>query len=164
MAKKFIQKQQKALADIAAKTLSILPFPDDTPELRASRIALVKAQGWEAFSFFCRGYFPHVFGLPFCYAHETMFREVDENNGITAITGFRGLGKTVLMGVVYPIWRIIRGETYVIHTAADIDLAEERTALRDFLIDYQHSNTSLVKRHLRLKDVGGFHAVSLLGR
>jgi hypothetical protein len=82
----------------------------------------------EAFSFFCRSYFPHVFGLPFCSAHETMFQEVDENNGITAITGFRGLGKTVLMGVVYPIWCIIRGESYVIHTAADIDLAEERTA------------------------------------
>jgi hypothetical protein len=41
---------------------------------------------------------------------------------------FVGLGKTVLMGVVYPIWRIIKGERYVIHTAADVDLAQERTA------------------------------------
>jgi len=128
MGRRFIQRQQKALAEIAAKTLSLLPFPDDTPAQRASRIALVKGQGWEAFSFFCLGYFPHVFGLPFCEAHEAMFREVEDHNGITAITGFRGLGKTVLMGVVYPIWRIIRGESYVIHTAADIDLAEERTA------------------------------------
>lgn len=32
------------------------------------------------------------------------------------------------MGVVYPIWKIIRGEKYVIHTAADVDLSPERTA------------------------------------
>jgi predicted AAA+ superfamily ATPase len=50
-----------------------------------------------------------------------MFDETDKGSGIIAITGFRGLGKTVLMGVVYPIWRIIKGERYVIHTAADID-------------------------------------------
>jgi hypothetical protein len=57
-----------------------------------------------------------------------MFEIVESNLGITAVTGFRGLGKTVLMGVIYPIWKIIKGEKYVIHTAADADLAEERTA------------------------------------
>lgn len=128
MVKSFAIRQQKALAEIAAKTPGVLPFTADTSEKKASRLATVLGDDWEAFNFFCRTYFPHVFGLPFCPAHQVMFREVHKNNGITAITGFRGLGKTVLMGVVYPIWRIILGETYVIHTAADLDLATERTA------------------------------------
>ena len=41
---------------------------------------------------------------------------------------FVGWALAVLMGVVYPIWKIIRGERYIIHTAADSDLAQERTA------------------------------------
>jgi len=128
MPKKFIQRHNKALTEIASKTISVLPFTDDNPEAKEERIARSKGEGWDAFSFFCHTYFPHVFGLPFCPAHETMFDESDKSTGIISITGFRGLGKTVLMGVVYSIWKIIKGERYVIHTAADVDLAQERTA------------------------------------
>jgi len=125
---KFIQRQQKALAEIAAKTPHLRPFAEDNPAARAKRIALVQGEGWEAFSYFCVAYFPHVFGKPFCAIHQEMFQETESASGVIGITGFRGLGKTVLMGVVYPIWCVIRGERYVIHTAADVDLAEERTA------------------------------------
>ncbi len=125
---KFIQRQQKALAEIAAKTPHLRPFSDDNPAARAERIARVQGEGWEAFSYFCVAYFPHVFGKPFCAIHQEMFQETEYASGVIGITGFRGLGKTVLMGVVYPIWCVIRGERYVIHTAADVDLAEERTA------------------------------------
>jgi len=128
MPKKFIQRHNKALTEIASKTISVLPFIDDNPEAKEERIARTKGEGWDSFSFFCHTYFPHVFGLPFCPAHQTMFNESDKSTGIISITGFRGLGKTVLMGVVYPIWKIIKGERYVIHTAADVDLAQERTA------------------------------------
>lgn len=128
MGKTWTQRHRQQIIEITAKTCDIPPFPNDTAALRAARIRQVNGEGWSTFSWFCRTYFPHVFGLPFCDAHRVMFEQVDEHSGITAITGFRGLGKTVLMGVVYPIWRIIRGERFVIHAAADVALAMMRTA------------------------------------
>ena len=82
-----------------------------------------------------------------------MFDETDNGSGIIAITGFRGLGKTVLMGVVYPIWRIIKGERYVIHTAADIDLAHERTA---FTLHELRNNKRLTIDYPELRPVDAF--------
>jgi len=128
MAAKFIQRQNKALQEIAAKTAHVIPFSGDTPQAKVYRLARVDSHGWEAFSYFCETYFPHIFTKPFGLMHREMFEETEALCGVTAITGFRGLGKTVLMGVVYPIWKIIKGERYVIHTAADSDLAQERTA------------------------------------
>jgi hypothetical protein len=93
MPKKFIHRHNKALAEIASKTISVLPFIDDNPEAKAERIRRTTSEGWNAFSFFCHTYFPHIFPLPFCPAHETMFDETDNDSGIIAITGFRGLGK-----------------------------------------------------------------------
>ncbi len=125
---KFTQKDQTYFTRIAEKTAGVKPFAEDTPQKKQQRIARASGEGWRSFSFFCTSYFPHIFKLPFCDAHREMFEVVEAESGVTAITGFRGLGKTVLMGVVYPIWRVIKGERYVIHTAADVDLAEERTA------------------------------------
>ena len=125
--KKFTQRQQKTLERIAAKTPSILPFAGDTPALRAERLASVLAPDWSGFSTFCTTYFPHIFTLPWAPDHRTMFEHVQDLTGVIAITGFRGLGKTVLMGVAYSLWALARGETYIIHTAADSELADERT-------------------------------------
>jgi hypothetical protein len=43
------------------------------------------------------------------------------------------------MGVVYPIWMISKGERYVIHTAADIDLAQERTSFTLYAFRIQNT-------------------------
>ncbi len=153
MSKKFLQRHNKALAEIASKTISVLPFIDDNPEAKTDRIRRTTAEGWDAFSFFCHTYFPHIFPLPFCPAHETMFDETDKGSGIIGITGFRGLGKTVLMGVVYPIWKIIKGERYVIHTAADVDLAQERTA---FTLHELQNNKRLTIDYPELLPVDSF--------
>ncbi len=122
------QKDYKNFSDIASKTSSVKPFHNDTPTKQKQRIRKATSNGWSAFSYFCVSYFPHIFKLEFADAHKEMFEITEKYNGVTSITGFRGLGKTVLMGVVYPIWKIIKGERYIIHTAADADLAEERTS------------------------------------
>jgi len=125
---KITQADYKNFSRIAEKTASLKPFPNDTQSRKKKRIQMAKGEGWSAFSYFSLSYFPHIFKLPFTDDHQEMFEVAEGNSGITSITGYRGLGKTVLMGVVYPIWKIIKGERYVIHTAADADLAEERTA------------------------------------
>ncbi len=125
---KFTQADYKNFSQIAEKTASVKPFLNDTPAKKRNRIKKATGDNWQAFSYFCKSYFPHIFKLPFADDHKEMFETTEYYNGITSVTGYRGLGKTVLMGVVYPIWKIIKGERYVIHTAADADLAEERTA------------------------------------
>lgn len=143
---KFIQRQQKALVEIAAKTPQVRPFAGDTPRDKEERIRRATGEGWEAFQYFCITYFPHIFTKPFTNQHKEMFQETEAASGVIGITGFRGLGKTVLMGVVYPLWKIVKGCQYVIHTAADIDLACERTAFtlnelkenRRLLMDYPY--------------------------
>lgn len=125
---KFAARQQRALAEIAAKTPQVRPFAGDTPRAKEQRISQATGEGWEAFSYFCHTYFPHVFTKPFAPQHREMFQETEVFSGVISITGFRGLGKTVLMGIVYPLWKVVKGCQYVIHTAADTDLAMERTA------------------------------------
>lgn len=125
--KKFNQRQAKTLERIAAKTAQILPFAQDTPALRADRLAQALAPTWPGFSYFCSTYFPHIFTLPWAPDHQLMFERAHSATGVIAITGFRGLGKTVLMAIAYSIWAIARGERYVIHTASDAELANERT-------------------------------------
>ncbi len=125
---KFIQRQQKELREIAAKTPQVRPFANDTPRDKEERIRRASGEGWDSFQYFCKTYFPHVFTKEFAEQHREMFEETEAASGVIGITGFRGLGKTVLMGVVYPLWQIVKGCQYVIHTAADTDLAMERTA------------------------------------
>lgn len=125
---KFIQRQKKALHEIAAKTAHVRPFLGDTPQAKDTRIKRATTADWDGFNYFCLTYFPHVFTKPFAAQHQEMFQEVISFTGVIGITGFRSLGKTVLMGVVYPVWCVIRGEKYVIHAAADTDLAKERTS------------------------------------
>lgn len=150
MAAKFIQRQNKALQEIAAKTPHVIPFSGDTPQAKVCRLARVNGEGWDAFSYFCVTYFPHIFTKPFCWIHQEMFEVSEELCGVTAITGFRGLGKTVLMGVVYPLWKIIKGEHYVIHTAADLDLAVERSA---FTLHELQNNRRLINDYPELAPI-----------
>ena len=149
---KFIQRQQKALAEIAAKTPQVRPFAGDTPRDKEERIRRVRGAGWEAFEYFCKTYFPHVFTKPFAEQHREMFEETEAASGVIGITGFRGLGKTVLMGVVYPLWQIVKGCQYVIHTAADTDLAMERTA---FTLNELKENRRLLMDYPELQVIEG---------
>lgn len=124
---KFTARHNKALALIAAKTAGILPFTGDTPDLKSARLKRATTPSWDGFSYFCLTYFPHIFTLGWCPAHRRMFEEVEAATGVIAVTGFRGLGKTVLLAIAYSVWKVILGERYVIHTAADAELAGERT-------------------------------------
>jgi len=123
----FTKIQKKQLYELAAKTPTIMPFVDDTPEKRRKRIKKVKGNSWLAYSYFAKTYFPHIITKKFAEAHREMFETTNNNiNGLTAITGFRGLGKTILMGPIYEIWKLVKGEDYIVNIAADEDLAEER--------------------------------------
>jgi len=125
---KFTRKQYSNLYEIASKTTEVLPFINDTPQQRTSRIKKVKGSDWGAFSYFLKTYFPHVFEKEFCRAHRDAFEAVEKNKGgLTGVTGFRGLGKTVEF-TIYSLWKIIKGVKYVINTSADVDLAEERSS------------------------------------
>lgn len=125
----FTKIQTKKLYEIAARTPSVLPFLNDNPDLKRKRIRKATGEGWAAFSFYCQTYLPHVFPKPFCPDHQESFEITEKNiGGLTAITGYRGFGKTVLMGLAYQLWKLTKGEDYIVNVAADEDLSEERTA------------------------------------
>ena len=140
---RFTKLLYKRLAELACLELSTPPFINDNPEKSSARIAKVKSSGWGAFSFFAKKYFPKVVILPFSEDHKKAFEYVENNkNGLTGVTGYRGLAKTTIFGGIYPIWKIINGVSYVINTAADEDLALERGSY----IYYELHNNERLKR------------------
>ena len=127
---KFTKIQLNRLRDIATRTPEVLPFVGDTPQKRNERIRRVMQNNWHGFSFFSYTYMPHIFDLNFTGDHREMFEVADGGNyKIIVVTGFRGLGKTVLLAIAYSLWRAIKKEPYIIHAAADAELAKARTAL-----------------------------------
>lgn len=145
---KFTKADYKRLEDIAGRQVSCQPFLEDNPERKRNRIHLVKKEGWSSYRYFARTYFPHVVEYEFCTAHRYAFNIVEKNNGITAITGFRGFGKSANFGFIYPLWKIIQGEAYVIFGAANIDQAVEKT---DFIRNEINNNIRLVGDFPELK-------------
>lgn len=127
---KFTKIQLKRLRDIATRTPEVLPFVGDTPQRRNERIHRVMQPNWHGFSFYCYTYMPHIFDLVFTGDHKEMFQVVNSPQyEFVADTGYRGLGKTVLIAIAYVLWRAIHGEIYNIQLAADQLLAGARTAL-----------------------------------
>ncbi len=147
---KFTQKQKKRLEEIAGKTAHIMPFAGDTPQAKAMRIEMASRENWDGFSYFCVTYFPNIFTRPFCSIHQTMFEETEAACGVIGITGFRALGKTVLMGIAYSIWKIMLGERYVIFLAADIEQAQEKT---EFILNELNNNKRLLADYPDMKPV-----------
>lgn len=149
----FTKIQQKKLQEIAVLTPSILPFPDDSPGKKAERVERVTGEGWNAFSFMCKTYLPHIFTLPFCPDHREEFYLTEANvNGITADTGFRGFGKTMRMGPAYQIWNLMKGENYILNIAADREIAAERTS---FIYNELTNNRRIRSDFPELKIVDG---------
>ncbi len=130
MVKNFTLKQKQRLSEIFAATQALLPFANDTPAKQQRRRQQVSGEGWKAFSLFCVSYLPFIFTMSFCADHKDAFDRVEANeNGITGITGFRGFGKTMLFALAYSLWKIIKGEKYIIHNAANERLVKKRTEL-----------------------------------
>ena len=138
---KLNKSDYKRLEDMANRTVTCQPFVDDNAEKKIKRIKQVKGDGWKAFEFFSKTYFSHVVQLEFSSVHRMMFNIVNGSVGITGITGFRGLGKSAIFGFIYPVWRIIKGEKYVIYGAATIEQSSEKS---EFIAYEFESNKRLI--------------------
>lgn len=148
---KFNKLDYKRLEEIASRLTTCQLFLEDNPEKKSRRIRQVKQDGWKAFDYFAKTYFPHVVDLEFCSAHRYMFGVVERSSGVTGITGFRGLGKSAMFAYIYPVWKIIKGEKYVIFGAATIEQSNEKA---DF-IRYEFENNKRLMGdfpELRIKD------------
>lgn len=123
---KFTKTDYKRLEEIAGRQAVTKPFENDNPEKKQARCRKVRKAGWSAFEFFAKQYFPHVVNLDFCTAHRYMFNVIEGHRGVIGVTGFRGLGKTAVFGFIYPLWKIVNGEKYLIYICADITQALEK--------------------------------------
>ncbi len=143
MALKWTKVQKLKLEEIAGKTPEVLPFEADTPAKKKRRKKTSAKPSWEGFSFFCKTYFSNVFTNEFNGDHKEAFEYVEGNvHGITAITGYRGLGKTTEFAFAYVIWRLAtQGDQFNLNIAADRDLADARTAA----IHYALNNNVRIK-------------------
>jgi len=149
----FTKIQQKKLQEIAVRTPTIRPFIEDTPGKKAERVEKATGDGWKAFKFMCTTYLPHIFTLPFCPDHREEFELTESNTkGITVDTGFRGFGKTMRMGPAYQIWKLIKGEDYVLLIAADREIASERTS---FIYNELTNNRRILNDYPELKIIDG---------
>ena len=149
---KFNKTEYKRLEDLQSREINIPIFENDNPEKRAKRINQVQRNSWTAFDFFAKTYFPHVVNLEFCSAHRYMFNVVQRSSGVTAITGFRGLGKSAMFAFIYPIWKLIKGEKNIIYGAANLDQAEEK---KEFIAHEFENNKRLLHDFpfLKIKDI-----------
>jgi len=148
---KLTKLDYRRLEDIASRVVSCQPFLDDSPDKQAERIRLSKQNDWKGFVYFAQTYFPHIVEKDFCTAHRFMFNVVEKSSGVTAITGFRGLGKSAMFGYIYPVWKIIQGEKYIIYGAANIEQSTEKV---DFVIYEFENNKRLLADFpfLKIKD------------
>jgi hypothetical protein len=126
---KFNIRQQKRLDEIGSRRPTVKVFPNDTQAKKAKRDKLAKRFNWLGFSYFCKTYLPHIFTNDFNQDHRKIFETLLANvKGLTVITGYRGLGKTVEIAIAFVIWMICtQGLQYNIQVAADNKLSEKRT-------------------------------------
>ncbi len=100
-------------------------FPNDTAHKQRIR----KEKALSDFLFFAKTYFPHYIRAQFGKPHKQMHEETEKLGQITAIAGFRGLGKTTLLSVIKPMWKALREEIFFnCKIAKSDDKAKERTA------------------------------------
>jgi len=101
-----------------------IPFANDTPALQRIRVDKSRKDMF----YFAQTYFPHYIRSPFGAAHKEMHAQTSVKGQITAIAGFRGLGKTTLLAIIKPIWLALYGNIYFnVKVAKNKELAKERT-------------------------------------
>jgi hypothetical protein len=145
---KFTKLDYRRLENISSRIVSCQPFLDDSPQEQLKRIKQATAEGWNAFNYFAKTYFPHIVDLEFAPVHRFMFNVVEKSSGVTSITGFRGLGKSAMFGYIYPVWKILKGEKYVIYGAANIEQSTEKV---DFIVYEFENNKRLLADFPQLK-------------
>jgi len=117
----FDKKLQELIDSINTHAVA---FTNDTPALQ--RVRIDKAR--DDLFYFAQVYFPHYIRSPFGDAHREMHSETSVKGQITAIAGFRGLGKTTLLSIIKPIWLALYGRIYFnVKVAKNKELAKERT-------------------------------------
>lgn len=124
--KDFDQQIKDLIKLIQEKTIA---FSDDTAELKLERIKRAKTD----LMYFAQTYFPHYTTAEFADFHTEELKYVEtaldtDMSSITSEIWFRGSGKTVLFGVVIPIWAgMAKKSKFSIFCGADSTLSKERT-------------------------------------
>jgi phage uncharacterized protein (putative large terminase), C-terminal domain len=119
--KEFNLKIQKLIEDIKRDAVV---FANDTKI--DQRLRLQKSES--DFFYFAKTYFPHYIKAPFGAPHRKMHSATETDGQVTAIAGFRGLGKTALMSIIKPIWKALHGKIHFnCKIARSKELAQERT-------------------------------------
>jgi predicted phage terminase large subunit-like protein len=129
--KEFEKKIQSLIEDITRETTI---FPNDNKTLQRIR----REKALNDIFFFAETYFPHYIKAKFGKPHKKMHRYTETNGCITAIAGFRGLGKTTFLSIIKPIWKALKGDCHFnAKIAKSVELAKERTeAIR---IEFLHN-------------------------
>lgn len=120
--REFDKKLEQLIANIKKNAT---PFPNNTP--KSQRLRIDKAK--QDFFFFAKTYFPHYIRCESGKPHHDMHEETEKIGQITAIAGFRSLGKTTQLSIIKPIWKALKEEiSFNAKIAKSDDKAAERTA------------------------------------
>ena len=99
-------------------------FADDTKYKQRKRLEKAKKDIY----FFAETYFPHYIKAPFGSPQRKMHRSTEQDGKITAIAGFRGVGKTTFLAIIKPVWKALFEHIHFnCKVARNRDLSKERT-------------------------------------
>lgn len=104
-------------------------FPEDTAEAQVARIQRARTD----FAYFAATYFPHYISAEFADFHLEELKRIegclDTNlSEIIAEIWSRGFGKTILFGIILPIWAGLNKKSmFTVFVGKDRNLSKERT-------------------------------------
>ncbi len=79
--------------------------------------------------YFAKTYFPHYIKADFARAHREMHKHTSVKGEITAVAGFRGLGKTTLLSIIKPVWLAVHKQIkFNCKVVLNNERAKKRTA------------------------------------
>jgi len=116
----FQKRIQDLIQNIKKETVL---FPDDSAQKKRRRIDDAEKDLY----YFAKTYFPHYIRAPFGDPHRAMHMNTTPGC-IVAVAGFRGLGKTVFLSIIKPIWLALYEKIHFnVKVAENETLARERT-------------------------------------